>query len=266
MPEYEDNPAGRLRGLLMSLYHGFPNQNERAWEATVQMLVPTAAPSSPVAFGAMTRLLELPSDIRAAVDALDEDEEEKEHLVEHLEKVAHFLTNVANRNMTLNQAFQLFAPGGDVPNSAAVQSLGNCSRRLHRYSPEPVIPREEIDDLTRSVAKLMEEIRASSLNAGSKRLLLHHLYCLSQALDLVRITGGVPVEESLDSFLGAVSRNPETSEDARQNGFGERLAAVANAIRMAFDIARGVRQFGTEVHGVIEQGSHAIDQARNLFP
>lgn len=264
MREYEDNPAGRLRTLLIEL-HGTP-PNTPAWERVAALLVPTDTPSSPAALRAMTRLLELPSDIRTAVEALDEDEEEKEHLVEHLDKVEAFLTSVANRNANLGQALQsTFAAGGDIPNSAAVQSLSTCSRRLHRYSPEPVIPREEIDELIQSVTALMNDIRASSLDGAAKGLLLHHLYRLLQALDLIRITGAAPVEESLDALIGAVSRNPEAMQDARRQGFAERLAAIANTVKTVFDIARGIRQFGTEAHGAIEQGTHAIEQASHLL-
>ncbi|WP_030180379.1 hypothetical protein [Streptomyces sp. NRRL S-813] len=214
----------------------------------------------------MTRLLELPAEIRAAVEALDEDGEEKEHLVEHLDKVEAFLTAVTNRSHTLGQAYQAITVGGDVPNSAAVQSLGTCSRRLHRLSPEPVIPREEIDRLIQSVTALMDEIRASSLESAAKLLLLHHLHRLLQALDLVRITGAAPVEESFDAFLGAVTRNREAMQDVGKRGLSERLTACLGAVKTAIDIARGVHQFGTEAHAVIEQGTHAIEQARHLLP
>ncbi|MFE3494468.1 hypothetical protein ACFXOS_15530 [Streptomyces sp. NPDC059175] len=264
MPEYEDNPAGRLRTLLIELHRTPPNTV--AWDATVRVLAPQASASSPEALRAMTRLLELPADIRRAVDALDEDEEEKEHLLEHLDKVETFLANVASRNHILEQVFKVLAAGGDVPNSAAVQSLGTCSRRLHRYSPEPVIPREEVDALIESVTTLMGDIRASSLENAAKILLLHHLHRLLQALDLIRITGAAPVEEGLDAFRGALSRNPEAMQEAEQHGFTERLAAIANTIGRLFDISRGIRQLGTETHAVIEQGAHVIEQTRHLLP
>ncbi|MFK0281938.1 hypothetical protein ACIQVL_15905 [Streptomyces sp. NPDC090499] len=263
MPEYEDNPAGRLRALLIELHRTPPNTG--AWEALAALLAPTVAPSSPHALMAMTRLLELPSDIRAAVAALDEDEEEKEHLLEQLDKVEVFLTQVANRNVPLGQAFQTFAVGGDVPNSAVVQSLGTCSRRLHRYSPEPVIPREDIDRLIQSVTALMDDTRGSSLDGAAKSLLLHHLYRLLQHLDLIRITGTTPLEEGLDAFFGAARRQPEAMDDTRRHGLAERLGAVVGAIKNAVDIARGVRQFGTEAHAVIEHGTHAIEQAGRLL-
>ncbi|MFI0964169.1 hypothetical protein ACH4S8_22560 [Streptomyces sp. NPDC021080] len=263
MPEYEDNPAGRLRTLLIELHRTPPNTV--AWDAMVRLLVPEASVSSPEAHMAMARLMELPASIRTAVDALDEDEEEKEHLLEHLDKVETFLSHVASRSFILQQAFQVLAAGGDVPNSAAVQSLGTCSRHLHRYNPEPVIPREEVDALIQSVTSLMDDIRASSIENAAKLLLLHHLHRLLQTLDLIRITGAAPVEESLDAFLGALARNPEARQEAGRHGFGERLAAIANAIGRVFDLARGVRQLGTETHAVIEQGAHAIEQARRLL-
>ncbi|WP_405886901.1 hypothetical protein OG739_18215 [Streptomyces longwoodensis] len=264
MPEYEDNPAGRLRTLLIELHRMPPNT--LAWDAMVRILAPEASASSPEALRAMTRLIELPADIRAAVDGLDEDEEEKAHLVEHLDKVEKFLTNITSRTTTLQQVFQILAVGGDIPNSAAIQSLGTCSRRLHRYNPEPVIPREEVDALVQSVTTLMGDIRASSLENAAKLLLLHHLHRLLQALDLIRITGAAPVEEGLDAFFGAVSRNPDVMQEAGRHGFSERLATIANTVRTAFDVARGIRQFGAETHAVIEQGTRAIEQARHLLP
>ncbi|MFD4546466.1 hypothetical protein [Streptomyces sp. NPDC058466] len=266
MPEYDDNPAGRLRTLLLEL--GKMPPNVLAWEGLAEILVPGASRSTPDVFRAMTLLMDLPVDIRNAVAALDEeDEEEKEHLVEHLEKVEAFLVTTASRSASLSHALQsTFAPGGDVANSAAVQSLSTCSRRLHRCSPEPVIPQQELDELVGAVNSLMNDIRASSLNGAAKSLLLHHLHRLLQALDLIRITGAAPVEESLDAFFGAVSRNAEVMQDARRLSFAERLAAVASTIRTAFDIARGVHQLGAEAHTVIEQGTRVIEQAGRLLP
>ncbi|MGW4879120.1 hypothetical protein ACWEPI_21470 [Streptomyces sp. NPDC004262] len=265
MPEYIDNPAGRLRNLLIEVHRASPNQNVSAWQAVTKVLVPRAAPASAMVMSAMSHLLELPSEIRAAVAALNEDEEEKEYLLEHLGKIEVFLTSVANQTMVLQQAFQVFAVGGDVPNSAAVQSLSHCSRRLHRLRPEPTIPSEEIDELIQSVTELMSDIRGSGLEAAAKALLLRHLHLLLQALDLIRITGTAPVEESLDAFLVALQRAPEVAEGVRRRGFGERLEAIAKVIRTAMSLARGAHQLGTETHAVLEQGAHAIDQASHLL-
>jgi hypothetical protein len=182
-----------------------------------------------------------------------------------MDKIDTFLTSVANRNSLLNSAFQVLAVGGDIPNSAAVQSLSHCSRRLHRFSPEPTIPREEIDELIQSVTTLMSDIRASNLDNAAKSLLLHHLHRLLQTLDLIRITGTAPVEESLDAFLVALQRHPEATEDVRRHGFGERLESIAKVIRTAVGLVRGAHQLGTETHAVLEQGAHAIDQASRLL-
>ncbi|MER8028560.1 hypothetical protein ABTZ78_06250 [Streptomyces bauhiniae] len=265
MPEYMDNPAGRLRTLLLDVHQASPNRNVLAWDVIAKVLVPAHGPSSSISLAAMAHLLELPSQIRAAVDMLDEDAEEKEHLLENLDKVQSFLSQVANRNTTLDAAFQLLVGGGDIPNSAAVQSLAHCSRRLHRLSPEPDISYEEVDELIQSVTGLMADIRESSLDGAAKGLLLHHLHRLLQALDLIRITGSAPVEESLDAFLMAAQRHPEVMDEVRGRGFGERLASIANVIRSVFGITQGVHQLGTEVHAVLQQGAHAVGQAGNLL-
>ena len=265
MPEYDDNPAGRLRILLMEMREANPNLDVLAWDAMARVLVPRGTPSSPTVLAAMTRLLELPSEIRAAVEALDEDEEEKEHLVEHLDKTEMFLGMVVSRTHALAQACHGFASGGEIANSAAVQSLGNCSRRLHRRSPEPVIPREEIDGLIQSITSLKDDVRASSLDSAAKLLLMRHLHALLRALDLVRISGAAPVEESLDAFTMALTHRSEAADELGQHGFLERLTAIAKTIRTTFDIARGVHQLGTEAHAVLAQGNHAIEQASRLL-
>lgn len=266
MPEYDDNPAGRLRLLLLQLHRANQgNPNVSAWEAWVALLAPTASPSSPEALAAMTRLLELPGAIRAAVSALHEDEDEEQYLLEHLEKVEQFLGTSSARTNALAQAYAAFASGPDISNSAAVQSLGACSRHLHRRSPEIGIPRDEIDRLIQAVNTLMSEVRASSLDGATQALLLRHLHKLLESLELVRITGTAPIEESLDAFAAALARHPRASEDVSRSGFGERLSTIANTLRSLFNIARGINDVADESHTMLEHGAHAVTDIANLL-
>jgi hypothetical protein len=266
MPEYDDNPAGRLRLLLLQLHRANQNNtNVSAWEAWVALLAPTASAFSPEALAAMTRLLELPGAIRVAVGALREDEDEEQHLLEHLDKVELFLGASSARTNALTQAYAVFASGPDISNSAAVQSLGTCSRHLHRRSPELGIPRDEIDRLIQAVATLMGEVRASSLDGATQVLLLRHLHKLLESLELVRITGVAPVEESLDAFAAALARHPQASEDVSRSGFGERLGTIANTLRGLFNIARGINEVAAESHTMLDHGAHAITDIANLL-
>ncbi|KJY32156.1 hypothetical protein [Streptomyces sp. NRRL S-495] len=225
--DYTDNPAGRLRSLLLSLHDLYRARGEMvAWEAMAELLQEPA--SSPQALIRYADVLRLPGEIRDAVASLDFDEEDKEHLLEHLDRVELALVH-AGRHNGLTGVLSMFAPAGEVPNSAAVQSLQTCSRTLHRHVAEHELDEEALERITATVTGLMEDVLAApGLDSDIKRLLLTHLRSILEAVQNVRVTGQGPVEEATDALVGAIARRP--SVITRLRGFGNLLPRVRETV------------------------------------
>jgi len=70
--ELLDNPAGRLRSLLLRLHEKYPQaSNVLAWDAWNTVLAPGTSADSPELLTRFAAVLELPRAIRDTVEALD---------------------------------------------------------------------------------------------------------------------------------------------------------------------------------------------------
>ncbi|MFD7645746.1 hypothetical protein ACFV4P_34460 [Kitasatospora sp. NPDC059795] len=207
--EFLDNPAGRLRRLLLDLHaaHGGRGEQISAWHLWTEVLNPDGGIDDVETWTRFLAVLQLPGRIRTAVEGLGLDEDEQEHLLEHLDRVERGLAQATHRHPALHN-FAQFAPAGDIPNSAAVQSLQTCSRALHRLAGEAMASEEDLRRISQVVAELMEEVLGSELDSDLKGLLLTHLRAVQEAVQNARVSGQRPIEEATDALVGALRRRP----------------------------------------------------------
>jgi hypothetical protein len=267
--DYFDNPAGRLYAALAG-FQRIGRANLPARDTWVRVLAPEGTPKySPAAFAALARLVELPDAVREAVEALDIDGEQKRELVEDLDKIENSLQIGVRDGQSVQSAVAPFASGMEVTGSAAARSLLTCARRLHRDAPEPVLPPEQLPAFADEITKLMAEVQSADLEPRAKFLLLHHLHALLQAIQYIRITGTVPIEEHLDAFSGALSRQPRTTHEVVRASFIDRLKGLVRALDTAVRAARGVQTLAMEGAHFAQQGEHllerGIEQAGSLL-
>jgi hypothetical protein len=273
MQERLDNPAGRLHALLMQMHAAAPDQNRSGWQTMVQVLAPPGTPEdSATALAAAARMFELPRAVRAAVAALDVDEEEKTELVLDLDKIEAGLVQIRNPAQPIRAIFSSFAPAGDVPSSAAVRTLLMCSSRLHRIAPEPMASFEDLERLAAAVTDLIEDVQGSQLDSRAKLLLMHHLHALLRAIDFARITGMVPLEEGVDAFVGALHRQPEVGTEIAKASIFDRLKQLVAGIELLLRGARGARELASgagqaahQAETLVERGLHALEQGSQLL-
>ncbi|MBY8888058.1 hypothetical protein K7472_24920 [Streptomyces sp. PTM05] len=256
MAEHLDNPAGRLHALLLELHrrHSQSPQGALAWDALAAITVPQYGASSPEAVVALAQVLALPMEIRDAVAAFTVDDvDEMEHLLEHLDEVESALALMTNRGQNLQQFFIKFAPGCDVPRSAAVGRLSTCSRALRSYRPEPVISAEDLSRIEQAITSLMSDVAEMELEPDARILLLRHLHAMLRAVHQVRITGCAPLEESLDAFVGALVRQPTAVAQLEDRGVLPRLTKLGQMINAAVAVANGAFELGNKVLALVHR-------------
>lgn len=237
----------------------YPDTSTVAWDAWINMLAPGASPTSSAAFETIARLVALPAAVREAVDTLDVEDDEKSELLQDLDKIEAGFGVLINGRQQIRSMLAHFAPSG-ISNSAAVRGLVPCSRRLHRENPEPELSSEELQQFADSITALMADVQAASLSAAVKLLLLHHLHAMLQAVQLAAITGIVEVEERLDAFSGALSRQPEALAETTNASFFERLKTFVDSVNVVLRGARGVRSLAIEGAHTIGQGEHLLER------
>ncbi|MGW0665317.1 hypothetical protein [Streptodolium elevatio] len=138
--DHLDNPAGRLQYLLLDLGRRYPRADamrqtslSTAWSAILD--VPEHTPEFFVAVG---RFYTLPDQVTAAVNALtNHDDSGKARLLRHIDGIGDaFRGHGAILANPLASLVETFATGCDIPRSAALAQLDNCSYELHRFQAE----------------------------------------------------------------------------------------------------------------------------------
>ncbi|MFF0834183.1 hypothetical protein ACFYWF_14635 [Streptomyces sp. NPDC003344] len=251
MVEYIDNPAGRLRKLLLDLYTRHRNDQEQkqkpAWAAVLELAgVENHLEREMAVIGAVACL---PARVREAVHALPVEEERQEHLLAHLEEVERAMGHLLTRQ-SLWTVFTSFAPGGIVPQSAAISSLSHCSYELHRSVPEPSVSDEDLERIIDMIHSLMLEIAKADLPDVVKRAMLNHLAVLSQAANNVRFAGSQPLEDALFALMGAASR-VNAQEDLVRVGLWDKFKSTVQTLGAMLSTGQSAIQLGQGIAGIL---------------
>ncbi|MEU0354082.1 hypothetical protein ACFV10_14560 [Streptomyces cyaneofuscatus] len=243
-----DNPAARLRDVLLAVHRAFPNSRAQepisSWQAFAQVLEVEQHTSA--GLQAIAGVAHLPDLVVESIRALNEEPEEEAHLLLHLDGLQAAMTGLVARK-SLYQVFATFAPGGEVPRSAAMHSLASAARVLHRADPLHAMSDEDVARLEVLIVDLMDEVNAAKLPPRANFLLLQHLHALLQAVHLVRIYGRGGVEGAFDAFLGAVVRRPETAEPLHEANLLDRFKDWVSTVNGIISVGTGAAGLGQQV-------------------
>ncbi|MFB8379048.1 class I SAM-dependent methyltransferase [Streptomyces rubiginosohelvolus] len=252
MTPTDDNPAARLREVLLAVHATYSHKRAQepisSWQDFAQVL--EVEQHSTAGLHAIAGVARLPDLVIEGIRALGEEPEEEEHLLLHLDGLQNAMASLIARN-SLYQVFSIFAPGGEVPKSAAVHSLASAARALHRAAPVHSISDEDVARLEELVVNLMGEVGATKLPPNVSLLLLHHLQALLQSVQMVRIYGRGSVEGTFDAFVGAVLRRPETVEPLREANLMERFSEWIATVNGIISIGTGAAGLGQQVMRVL---------------
>ncbi|MFJ5775089.1 hypothetical protein [Streptomyces sp. NPDC093094] len=251
MVEYVDNPAGRLRKLMLDLYarnQGDQTQKQKpAWTAILELAgVDGSLAQEMAVIGAVVGL---PAQVREAVHALPVDDDRKEHLLDHLGEVEHGMGQLLTRQ-SLWTVFTAFAPGGVVLQSAAISSLSHCSYELHRHAPEPTVSDEDLARIIEMINDLMLEVGEADLPDVVKRAMLNHLMALLQAAQNVRFAGTSSLDDALFALMGAASR-VNAQEDLARVGLWDKFKNAVQTLGTMMSTGQSAAQLGQGIAGVL---------------
>ncbi|MEU7031658.1 hypothetical protein AB0A60_33790 [Streptomyces sp. NPDC046275] len=244
-----DNPAARLREILLAVHAAFPSQGQQeqvtGWAAFAQVL--GFEEHSPEGIQALAGVTRLPDQVIADVRELGEDPEDEEHLLLHLDHLQAAMRKVAGRT-PLYVAFSVFAPGGQVPMSAAVHGLAHVARVLHRANPSHQLSDEDLARLEALIQELMREVsEAAKLPAAIRLPLLGHLHEMLQTVHMAKILGMGAVEGALDAMLGGLLRRPEAADPLREAGLMDRFREWITTFNGVISVGTGATGLGQQV-------------------
>ncbi|MCX5391530.1 hypothetical protein [Streptomyces sp. NBC_00094] len=253
MADYLDNPAGRLRDLLLALHAATSGEQQQkqtlAWDAIVDLVDPGASWARQMSIVGL--VVDLPVRVREEVRLLSVDDDHKETLQQHLDEIENGMAQVASRQ-SLHAMFTAFAPGADVPRSGAITGLGYCSYELHRAVPEVVISDDDLARIAGLINELMEGIAEAQLPAPVKRAMLAHLTTLLQAVHDVRFAGTEPLGDALFALLG--SAHGMGAEENLKQGLWSKLMTVARDLGGLLSSGQSAAQLGQGIAGMLGGG------------
>lgn len=251
MAEYVDNPAGRLHAVLSDLYvHNHTDQMQKqkqAWTAILELAQHDGHLANEMAV--VGAVVGLPQQVREAVAALPVDEDRKEHLLAHLDRVERGMVHVVTRQ-SLWTVFNTFATGGVVSQSAAISTLSHCSYELHRHAPEPTISDEDLTRIIEMINGLIAEVSEADLPDEVKRAMLNHLLALLQAAHNVRFAGTQPLDDALFALMGA-SHRVSAQEDLTRVGLWDKLKDVVQTLGTMLSVGQNAIQLGQGIAGFL---------------
>ncbi|MFD7571366.1 hypothetical protein ACFV6U_12720 [Streptomyces sp. NPDC059810] len=255
MVDYLDNPAGRLRKLLLDLHAFTPDEQRQkqklAWDAIVQLAGPEVGWSRQLAIVGLA--VGLPTQVREEVRLLSVDEDHKENLQRHLDEIEQGMAQAAARQ-SLHSMFLAFAPGADVPRSGAITGLGYCSYELHRAVPEVALSDEDLARIAESITELMEEVAQAQLPALVKRAMLAHLTTLLQAVHDVRFAGTEPLDDALFALVGSVHRAVGAEANQSREGVWAKFRTFVQDLGSLLSTGQSTAQLGQGIAGMLGGG------------
>ncbi|WP_411083713.1 hypothetical protein [Streptomyces sp. cmx-18-6] len=243
-----DNPATRLRDVLLAVHRAFPNSRAQesisSWQAFAQVLEVEQYTSA--GLHAIAGIAHLPDLVVESIRALNEEPEEEAHLLLHLDGLQAAMAGLVARR-ELYKVFTAFAPGGEVPRSAALHSLASAARVLHKADPLHAMSNEDVARLEVLIVDLMDEVNAAKLPLSTSLLMLRHLHALLQAVHMMRVSGRGGVEGAFDAFLGAVVRRPETAEPLHEANLLDRFREWVSTVNGIISVGTGAAGLGQQV-------------------
>ncbi|MEU6398616.1 hypothetical protein ABZ867_16800 [Streptomyces cinnamoneus] len=248
MAPQHDNPAARLRDVLLAVHARFPGQRDQeavlAWTAFAQTL--EVGENTAAGVHAIASVIQLPTTIIAAVQALGEEPDEEEHLLLDLDILESAMAGVAARK-PLYQVFSEIVPGGHVPRSAAAHGLLSVSRALHRANPTQFLSEEDLARLESLITEMMSEVGTVALPPQVRLFLLSHLHSMLQAVHIVRVTGREEIDATFDAIFGSVIRRVEQAEAIHEAGLADKFRDWINSVNGIINISTGAVGLGHQV-------------------
>lgn len=221
-----DNPAARLLSLIDQGRQIDANFNCRmAWQQILSV-----DNNNPLLMSRLGKAMELPE---LTISALQELFPQQGNTWAHWESQV----NGAFMTQNLNATWQSFI--GNIDDHS-ITYLRLAADLLEAKSNTKELADADIDSTREQLSKIYDEILAGSLEADVKKYLSRYLRKIIVAIDEYRLTGALPLLETIETTIGHAHLHAEYKSFLTDTELGKRLldtlASMANVVTVAVGI------------------------------
>lgn len=234
MTVYLDNAAGRLHKLIIDFRSSALNNNSipQAWAAALSV----KDIANPDFLRRLAYVFRLPGEIEHEMAKIDEQEYDPD--------LALRWRGAIRSGVGTASLFSGLPAGQPAANmdDAVLGSLEHCSYVLHRYRPQRVLSKTELDGINELISELITEIQENedAMDPSLRDFLFFHASEMMHALSDLTLRGPAALEEALDQAVGAGQRRVDLTvrleTEANSGGwtkFLNLLVGVAAVLQIA---------------------------------
>jgi hypothetical protein len=227
MMEY-DNPAARLLSVLQEGKAIPPNTPCRnAW---IQIL--KTGGNAPLLMSRLGKVMELPQE---TIQAMKDSFPHRAGIWTHWDAQV----NTAFSKQNLHGEWNSFIAHID---SHTITYLQMSADLLEERSTTKTIADEKLSELRETLEQLYTETMKADIDEDIKKYLVRHLRKLLVCIDEYRITGALPVLESVEATLGHAYLAPEYKNFLTDTDLGKKLLDTLGSMANVVTVAVGIPQ------------------------
>ena len=147
--------------------------------------------------------------------------------------------NAAFMQQNLNGTWQEFIAHID---SHTISYLNMSADLLDMKALTQLISESEISDIRNKIDELLNEAIDLDLDQDFKTYIIHYLRKIITAIDEYRISGAIPVSESIESAFGHAFVDENYRSNISGTEFGSKIISVLGAVAAIVTIAVGLPQ------------------------
>lgn len=235
-----DNPAARLLAILEGGENIQANTNCRAaWHKLLN--VPDG--DAPLLMSRLGKVMELPQQIICIID---------DHFPNQGNSYNHWSTQV-NRGFAqqnINGHWDSFWQSID---SHTLNYLKLCADLIQTTTPTTLLNEDTVEEIRAKIDQLLNELLEGDFESEFTRFLSRALQRILIAVDEYRISGAVPIIESVETVFGHAFFDEAYRKQVSNTEFGKKMIAVLSSVASSVTIALGIPQLSESFQLVLEQ-------------
>jgi len=222
-----DNPAARLHNFITL------TQVDKNSSSTCRSILKANLYLSPKAhdyeiYHALAGLLSLPAQITTILD---------ENFPGKVWK--HWLTQIE----TAFSRIDLNGPWVNVIktiDSRSMTELEMISTLFETKGHIALLDMTQMEKFREKINELKNDIITADLSAGMRKMILHYLNKILNAIESYEITGVEPIMEAIDATIGRAATNEDYRAALKETGIGKKLGEFIGVVANTVTIAQGI--------------------------
>ena len=238
---HADNPAARLFLITQSGQALDKSGTTRAAWSTLlssEAEVEAGVLPLPVLVARLAGVIALPGAIRNEVERLEN--VNKELLVRYL----HTWDSAFEAQMQLQGQWNGFIVQFT---EAHMVSLENCADVLSRYSAEPVLEDEFLQELVSELDGIFEKVVGAGIDAGVREYLLRNVELLRHGIHMYRASGIRAVEDAVEGVVGSMLIELDLASGSYESDEGKKFWSTVRRLGLLISTVSGAFKLGEAI-------------------